>query len=72
MGATMDGPNPKVWARIEPELRDWVLAHAADRWQENQSAVIREALLLYRGIVDGDLESVVKRLVRQNREAAAA
>lgn len=67
----MDTRNPKVFARLKPEFLVWVDDHAKERWQGNQSAVVREALLMYRTVVNSDLEPVVRRQMREIAQKAA-
>ena len=67
----MDNRNPKLWARVEPDLRDWYREQGRQRWPGNQSEVVRAALTMYRAVVERDLEAVVSRLVGGDRREAA-
>lgn len=46
-----DGRQPKLWARVPPDLRDWVATEAERRFGEREryrSKVIRDCLLTER------------------------
>lgn len=72
----MDNRNPKIWARVDPAVRERIRTEAAQLFDGNESMLVRRAVVRFLDDIEDQRRraagSLIAPLIDEREEAAVA